>query len=42
MNRMSVRCIIKGKEHKKYEFGAKAAVVMTKTRCIIVGVKKLR
>ena len=34
-----VRCISKGKEHKKYEFGAKAAVVMTKTRCIIVGAK---
>ena len=34
-----VCCISKGKEHKKYEFGAKAAVVMTKTRCIIVGAK---
>jgi len=32
-------CISKGKEHKKYEFGSKAAVVMTKTRCIIVGAK---
>ena len=34
-----VCCIAKGKEHKKYEFGAKAAVTMTKTHCIIVGVK---
>jgi IS5 family transposase len=34
-----VCCIAKGKEHKKYEFGAKAAITMTKTRCIIVGVK---
>jgi IS5 family transposase len=34
-----VLCIAKGKEHKKYEFGAKASVAMTKTDCIIVGVK---
>jgi IS5 family transposase len=34
-----VCCISKGKEHKKYEFGAKAAIVMSKTRCIIVGAK---
>jgi IS5 family transposase len=34
-----VCCIAKGKEHKKYEFGAKAAITMTKNRCIIVGVK---
>lgn len=34
-----VCCIGKGKDHKKYEFGAKAAIVMTKTNCIIVGVK---
>lgn len=34
-----VCCIAKGKEHKKYEFGAKAAITMTKTNCIIVGVK---
>ena len=34
-----VLCISKGKEHKKYEFGTKAAVAMTKTNCIIVGVK---
>jgi IS5 family transposase len=34
-----VCCIAKGKEHKKYEFGAKAAIVMTKSNCIIVGAK---
>jgi len=34
-----VLCIAKGKEHKKYEFGAKAAIAMTKTSGIIVGVK---
>jgi IS5 family transposase len=32
-----VCCISKGKERKKYEFGAKAAIVMTKTTGIIVG-----
>lgn len=35
----SVSCICKGKEHKKYEFGAKAGLVMTKTINIIVGAK---
>ena len=35
----AVYCISKGKEHKKYEFGCKAAIAMTKTNCIIVGVK---
>ena len=34
-----VLCIAKGKEHKKYEFGAKAAIAMTKPSGIIVGVK---
>jgi IS5 family transposase len=34
-----VLCISKGKEHKKYEFGSKAAIAMTKTDCIIVGAK---
>ena len=34
-----VLCISKGKEHKKYEFGTKAAIAMTKTRCIIVAAK---
>ena len=37
-----VVCISKGKENKKYEFGAKAAIAMTKTSCIIVGVKSFR
>jgi len=32
-----VSCIAKGKEHKKYEFGSKASVVITKTSGIIVG-----
>ncbi len=32
-----VLCIGKGKEHKKYEFGRKASVVVTKTTGIIVG-----
>lgn len=27
----------KGKEHKKYEFGSKASVVMTQTHGVIVG-----
>jgi len=35
----AVLCISKGKEHKKYEFGAKAAIAMTKTACILVGAK---
>jgi IS5 family transposase len=30
-------CVAKGKEHKKYEFGTKASVVLTKTSGIIVG-----
>ena len=34
-----VLCIGKGKEHKKYEFGAKASIVCTKTSNIIVGAK---
>jgi len=32
-----VYCLAKGKEHKKYEFGSKASVVMTKTHGVIVG-----
>jgi len=32
-----VCCYSKGKEHKKYEFGAKASIVITKTSGIIVG-----
>lgn len=39
LHESEVCCISKGKEHKKYEFGAKAAIVMTKTNCIIVGAK---
>ncbi len=31
-----VYCIAKGKEHKKYEFGSKASVAMTKTHGVIV------
>ena len=37
-----VCCVSKGKERKKYEFGAKAAIVMTKTNCIIVGAMGFR
>ena len=29
-------CVAKGKEHKKYEFGSKASVAMTKTHSVIV------
>jgi len=32
-----VYCISKGKEHKKYEFGTKAPIVLTKHTVIIVG-----
>ena len=32
-----VYCLSKGKEHKKYEFGSKASVVMAKTSGVIVG-----
>ena len=39
LHELGVCCIGKGKEHKKYEFGAKAAIAMTKTSCIIVGAK---
>ena len=34
-----VLCINKGKEYKKYEFGTKSAIAMTKRSCIIVGAK---
>ena len=34
-----VLCISKGKKHKKYEFGAKVAIAMTKDTCVIVGAK---
>lgn len=36
-----VYCVSKGKEHKKYEFGAKASVAITKTGGIIVGAESL-
>ncbi len=36
-----VYCISKGKEHKKYEFGSKASLVMTKRSGIIVGAYSL-
>jgi len=32
-----VQCISKGKDHKKYEFGNKSGLVITKTSGIIVG-----
>ncbi len=31
-----VYCVAKGKEHKKYEFGTKASVAMTKTHGVII------
>lgn len=34
-----VLCIGKGKEHKKYEFGRKASIAVTKTTGVIVGAK---
>lgn len=36
-----VYCISKGKEHKKYEFGVKASIVITKKSGIIVGAYSL-
>ena len=32
-----VQCISKGKEHKKYEFGSKVSVLVTKTTGVIIG-----
>ncbi|MBZ0243419.1 MAG: transposase [Bacteroidales bacterium] len=37
-----VSCIAKGKEHKKYEFGSKASVLITKKSGIIVGAVSFR
>lgn len=37
-----VSCIAKGKEHKKYEFGSKASVLITKKSGIIVGAKSFQ
>jgi IS5 family transposase len=36
-----VYCVSKGKEHKKYEFGSKASIVLTKKNGIIVGAYSL-
>jgi transposase, IS5 family len=32
-----VKCFTKGKEHKKFEFGSKAAILLTQTTGVIVG-----
>jgi IS5 family transposase len=37
LHKPDVSCISKGKAHKKYEFGAKASVTVTKISGIIVG-----
>lgn len=39
LHELNVSCICKGKEHKKYEFGSKVAIVMSKPQGIIVGAK---
>ena len=39
LHEQQVVCIGKGKAHKKYEFGSKSAIAMTKNSCIIVGVQ---
>jgi transposase, IS5 family len=31
------QCIIKGKEHKKFEFGSKVSVIITKNTGVIIG-----
>ena len=36
MHEPHIYCVAKGKEHKKYEFGTKASVAMTKTHSVIV------
>lgn len=36
-----VYCVSKGKEHKKYEFGSKASIILTKRSGIIVGAYSL-
>ncbi len=36
-----VQCISKGKEHKKYEFGNKVSLMITKTTGVIVGALSL-
>jgi IS5 family transposase len=37
-----VYCIAKGKEHKKYEFGSKASIAVTKNSGIIIGALNIR
>jgi IS5 family transposase len=37
-----VSCIAKGKQHKKYEFGSKASILITKNSGIIVGAKNFQ
>ena len=37
-----VSCIAKGKEHKKYEFGSKVSILLTKNSGIIVGAKSFQ
>jgi IS5 family transposase len=37
-----VSCIAKGKEHKKYEFGSKVSILLTKKSGIIVGAKNFQ
>jgi len=37
-----VYCVSKGKEHKKYEFGTKASIILTKQSGIIVGALNIR
>ena len=37
LHELEVYCLSKGKEHKKYEFGSKASIVVTKNSGIIVG-----
>lgn len=37
LHETEVKCFTKGKEHKKFEFGSKAAVLITQTTGVIVG-----
>jgi len=39
LNEPAVKCISKGKEHKKYEFGNKVAICLTENTGVITGVK---
>ncbi len=41
LHELDVYCLSKGKEHKKYEFGAKASVVVGKTHGVILGAYSL-